>query len=115
MAVFVQDVSVDSTTVWIEVEDLYNPQQVTVHVVVPGGTTVDYSLEAAVKTNSSTIVADEIVTFSDMENETATKIIPVIGAFRFFRIVVNSISGGTIKLFMAQPGREFGTSTEVDA
>ena len=116
MTIITDDQSVSGTTEWVHVEDGNAPFSTQVHVIKPAATTVDYTLQGVSQKdgpNDSAPDADDIITYSDMENETTTKVTNIISPVRWIRIVINSISGGTIKVKIVQAGRIQSTDNEI--
>lgn len=110
-----QNLNVLETTKWVKTLDLYNPFQLQVHVVVPLGTVADYTLESVTldatqpNPNELSPPTELPIVYEDMENITETKVIMVISPANWFRVVLNSISGGPVYVTITQSGRQIKT------
>jgi hypothetical protein len=114
MAIITNDLSVTQTTEWIAVTDKFNPQTLSIHVIVPAGVVANFTFQATLKRDIDTITDDEIITFTDIENLTESVAFPLSGSFSYVRLVVNSIVGGALKLMIGQSGPIRITNDSVD-
>jgi len=107
MAIITDDQSVSATTKWVRVQDGNAPFSVQVHTIVPAAVTTDYSLQGVNQLNDPNTSApnlEDVITYSDMENETATKVTNIISPIRWIRILIDSLSGGVLRIKISQAG-----------
>jgi hypothetical protein len=112
MTVLVEDKSIAGTTDWIPLNpDRNSPYSL--QVVVPGAVTIDYTVEVLNQRRSDSITADEIAPITGLENLTQPLLTPITGPLTFIRLRVDSISGGTIMMFLSQSSPSLATDDEV--